>query len=126
MTKELIRIKATAQHCSFSDPASPGVLHNIIQELINLIQKNFDADTDSGILSEILADLKEAEGQLSRFKPETININDWKYNLQAFSTAKADILYSLSLLQGAIRFGRLFPQEDSVYHSNTPEVLERC
>ena len=109
MTTELSRFEARAQHCAFTDTDSALILHDIIEQTAILVRTQFGESNDAEVIGDVLHDLQEAADYLHRFKSQTININDWKYNLQAFSKAKAGVLYSLNRLQSALRFGKLLP-----------------
>lgn len=109
MTEELLKLETRAQHCAFTETDSSLILHDIIEQMATLVRTGFGGTNDAKVIADVLQDLEEAADYLHWFKPETININDWKFNLQAFSKAKAGVLYSLNRLQSAIRFGKLLP-----------------
>lgn len=107
MTEALLYLKQSAHQCTYMDIDGAQKLSGIIYQIVFLIEQHYRGGDGSAVLNDILLQLHVAERYLVALKPEDMNINDWKYNLQAFSNAKAEILYSLNRLQAAIRFDKL-------------------
>lgn len=118
-----MQLENWAQHCAFSDTNGPQELREIIHGIVALIRHDYQEYLNTGVISDVLHELQEAENYLDSFKPDTININDWKHNLQAFSKAKAHTLYPLNHLQAALRFGKLHAADDQLTQKNSHAAL---
>ena len=104
MTKELIQLEQEAHDCNYLEEEGSHKLRNIIYQFTDLMDRNHHTAEDAKISNEVLHHLKDAENHLDTLKPDHLNINDWKHNLQAFSRAKAAILYPIHLLKATLRF----------------------
>lgn len=104
MTNEILQLERNAHDCIYLDEEGSHKLRNIIHQIENLVDRNHSNEDDLRVSNEVLVYLKDAERHLDTLKPEDVNINDWKHNLQAFSRAKAAILYPLNLLKATLRF----------------------
>ena len=107
MTEDLLHLEQSAHQCTTLDLEGPQELRKIIHKIYNLIEQHYRGGDGSEVLNDVLNQLREAEQNLDHLKPEEYTVNDWKYNLQAFSNAKAAIQYSLNRMKAAIRFDKL-------------------
>lgn len=118
MTEQILNIEEHTHHCILPDTDGIQNLRHIIYQVTSLIDMAVDEDSNA-ILHDIKAQLNEAESHLNTIRPLG-NLNAWKHNLQEFSKAKAGILYSLNLLQAALRFGKL-----TCLQNNFPQAIEQ-
>ena len=107
MTEALLQLEQSAHTCTTLDLHGPQELRRIINQVYYLIEQHYRGGDGSEVLNDVLTQLREAEQSLDSLKPEENTVADWKYNLQTFSNAKAEILYSLNRMQAAIRFDKL-------------------
>ena len=107
MEKELVQLEQAVHAFTYMETDGPGQLLQITQQLKHVVQEYYVNEGDVEVLKDTALQLEDAEMYLKTLRPDNLNINDWKHNIQSFSKAKGLILYSLNLLQAALRFGRL-------------------
>jgi hypothetical protein len=107
MAEQILQLRERTHLCTLTEKDGVRDLQHILYQIGNLIRQEVRADSNS-ILTDITTQLKEAETHLNIINQLDNNGFRWKNNLQEFSKAKAGILYSLNLLQAALRFGKLF------------------
>jgi hypothetical protein len=109
MAGDLLQLRAKVECCTFSDFRSTQTMYHLIHQIVEVVQQQYVPGSDPTAFYDILWRFHTAEQHLNIFKPVALDTYAGAYYKKAFSNARNDTLYLLSLLQSAVRFGQVLP-----------------